>query len=168
MYLYVHNDHVALPAQISTTLSRHPSLSSIAPGRSSRLYSVSAQLLYIGSSWSSSLCSSMGRGPQEYIAYEFVPTSPACLVRLTLILYLFNITRSILVKLLSSFFSIRLLSVHVVDSYSSGGCPRGVMVKATDCGIVVSEFELRSPYYIHFRTNTLGKGMNPLILPAMA
>ena len=47
------------------------------------------------------------------------------------------------------------------------GCPRGVMVKAMDCGIVVSEFVLQSRYYIHFRANTLGKGMNPLILPAM-
>ncbi len=47
------------------------------------------------------------------------------------------------------------------------GCPRGVMVKAMDCGIVVSEFELQSCYYVHFRINTLGNGMNPLILPAM-
>ena len=48
-----------------------------------------------------------------------------------------------------------------------GGCPRGVMVKAMDCGIVVREFVLQSRYYVHFRANTLGKGMNPLILPAM-
>ena len=48
-----------------------------------------------------------------------------------------------------------------------GLCPRGVMVKAIDCGIVVSESELRSRYYVHFRTNTIGKGTNPLILPAM-
>ena len=47
------------------------------------------------------------------------------------------------------------------------GRPRGVMVKAMDCGIVVSEFVLQSHYYVHFRANTLGKGMNPLILPAM-
>ena len=47
------------------------------------------------------------------------------------------------------------------------GCPRGVMVKAMDCGIVVREFVLQSRCYIHFRANTLGKGMNPLILPAM-
>ena len=46
-------------------------------------------------------------------------------------------------------------------------CPRGVMVKAMDCGIVVSEFELQLRYYVYFRTNTLGKGMNPLILTAM-
>ena len=47
------------------------------------------------------------------------------------------------------------------------GCPHGVMVKALDCRIVVCEFVLQSRYYVHFRANTLGKGMNPLILPAM-
>ena len=46
----------------------------------------------------------------------------------------------------------------------SRGCPRGVMVKAMDCRIVVSEFEFQSRYYVHIRANTLGKGMNPLIL----
>ena len=43
------------------------------------------------------------------------------------------------------------------------GCPRSVMVKAMDCGIVVSEFVLQSRYYIHFRANTFGKGMKPHI-----
>ena len=42
---------------------------------------------------------------------------------------------------------------------------RGVMVNAMDRGIVVSEFELQSGFYVYFRTNTLGK--EPLILPAM-
>ena len=41
------------------------------------------------------------------------------------------------------------------------------MVKASDCGIIMSEFELHSRYYVHFRANTLGKDMNTLILPAM-
>ena len=45
------------------------------------------------------------------------------------------------------------------------GCPRGVMVIAMNCGFVVREFVLQSRYYVHFRANTLGKGMNPLILP---
>ena len=46
------------------------------------------------------------------------------------------------------------------------GCPpRGVMVKAMNYGIVVREFVLQSRYYVHFRANALGKGMNPLILP---
>ena len=49
----------------------------------------------------------------------------------------------------------------------SGGCPRGVMVKAMDCGIVVCEFVLQLRYYVHFQANTVGKGMNPLIFPAM-
>ena len=48
-----------------------------------------------------------------------------------------------------------------------GGYPHVVMVKAMDCGIVVREFVLQSRHYVHFRANTLGKGMNPLILPAM-
>ena len=47
------------------------------------------------------------------------------------------------------------------------GCPHGVMVKALDCRLVVSKFKLYSCYYVHFWTNTLGKDMNPLILPAM-
>ena len=42
---------------------------------------------------------------------------------------------------------------------------RGALVKAMNCGIVVREFVLQSRYYVHFRANTLGKGMNPLILP---
>ena len=46
----------------------------------------------------------------------------------------------------------------------NSGCPHGVKVKAMDCGILVSEFVFQSRYYVHFRTNTLGKGMNPLIL----
>ena len=45
--------------------------------------------------------------------------------------------------------------------------PHGVMVKVMDWGIVVSEFVLQSHYYVHFQTNTLGKGMSPFILPAM-
>ena len=47
------------------------------------------------------------------------------------------------------------------------GCPHGVMVKAMDCGIIVSEFVLQSYYCVHFWANTLEKGMNPLILAAM-
>ena len=54
-----------------------------------------------------------------------------------------------------------------LESIMGVGCTRGVMVKAMDCGIVVSEFEFQSLYHVHIRTNTLGKGMNSLILPAM-
>ena len=38
---------------------------------------IGTELLYIGSSWSPCLCSSMWRGPLENIAYEFVLTSSA-------------------------------------------------------------------------------------------
>ena len=53
---------------------------------------------------------------------------------------------------------------HIFRLLTGGG---GVIVKTMDCGIVESEFVLQSRYYVHFRANTLGKGMNPLILPAM-
>ena len=58
-------------------------------------------------------------------------------------------------------------SVYIPSLLCRRGCPRGVIVKAMDCEIVVSEFELQSCYYVHFRTVILRKGMNPLILPAM-
>ena len=41
------------------------------------------------------------------------------------------------------------------------------MIQAMDCGIIVSKFVLKSRYYVQFRANTFGKGMNPLILLAM-
>ena len=70
--------HVTLSARIFLTLSCHASLSSIAFGRFSGATSrIGAELLYVGSSWTSCLCSSMGRGPQVYITDELVPTSPA-------------------------------------------------------------------------------------------
>ena len=34
-------------------------------------------------------------------------------------------------------------------------------------GIVVSEFELQSCYYVYIRTDILGKGINLLVLSAM-
>ncbi len=65
-------------------------------------------------------------------------------------------------------FSVDEISLHNYAKWSTTfrvGCI--LVVKAMDCGIVVSEFVLQSRYYIHFRANTLGKGMNLLILPAM-
>ena len=59
-----HHHDVAPPPRISMTLSHHPYLSSIAPGRSSRLHPV----VY---SWTSCLCSSIWRGPLEYVTYEY-------------------------------------------------------------------------------------------------
>ena len=56
-------------------------------------------------------------------------------------------------------FSILDIAFDVYDLfYQFQGCPRGVMVKAMNCGIVVREFVLQLRYYV-------GKGMNPLILP---
>ena len=41
--------------------------------------------------------------------------------------------------------------------------PRSVVANALD--IVVSEFEIQSRYYVHFRNNAIGKGMNPFFPP---
>ena len=38
---------------------------------------IGTELLYVGSSWLSCLCSSMWRVLQEYVTYELVPTAPA-------------------------------------------------------------------------------------------
>ena len=78
-----HHHHVTLSARISLTLSCHPSLSSIASG-------IGTELFYVGSSWSSCLCSSMWGGPHEYVTYEYVPTCPACLIRLTWIVFVMD------------------------------------------------------------------------------
>ena len=45
--------------------------------------------------------------------------------------------------------------------------PRGVAANVLDYDIVVRKFELQLRYYDHFRSNTLCKGMKPLISPAM-
>ena len=39
-------------------------------------------------------------------------------------------------------------------------------VKAMDSGIVLSEFVFQSRYYVHFRTNTLGKRYEPPYPPS--
>ena len=103
-------------------------------------YIMYRQLLYVDSSWSSCLCTSMWRGPQKYVTNEFIPTSPAVshmsgssdldsfrdglLVNVQLLLrevlppgcvqYCTQHSCLIAVKL----FSIRLVSVHVVHPYS--------------------------------------------------
>ena len=66
-----------------------------------------------------------------------------------------------------SHYSIQLTNLQIMAFKILRGCPHSVMVKALDCGIIVSEVELQSYYYVHFQANTLRKGMNPLILPAM-
>ena len=47
------------------------------------------------------------------------------------------------------------------------GSPYSIMAEVLNCSFEVSRFKLQLCYYLNFRANTLGKGMNPLILPAM-
>ena len=41
---------------------------------------------------------------------------------------------------------------------------RSRVVNVLDCNIVVHEFEIQLRYYIHFWTNTHGKGIGPLVV----
>ena len=80
----------------------------------------------------------------------------------------FNFNSNFQITVVIDVLSLYLLMLLLTSfSLESGGCPRGVMVKVMDCRIVVSEFVLQSRYYVHFQANTLGKGMNPLILPVI-
>ena len=139
---YHHQHHVVPLARISLTLSHHFCLSFIASGRSSGLHPVSSHSCcmhvragrpvfarpYVGVHRSTSLMNSS----------LLLQQCPACLVRLTRRVFvmggrwpyswcfvgcclqdLFNIARSILFYLSSSFFSSRLVSVQVVHPYSS-------------------------------------------------
>ena len=45
--------------------------------------------------------------------------------------------------------------------------PGGVVANVLDCDTIVREFEPKSHFYDIFRTNTLGNGMNRLILTAI-
>ena len=53
--------------------------------------------------------------------------------------------------------------VYLFPSKINGVSPSIVMVKELDCSLQVTEFELQTYYYVHFRTNTLGKGIKPLV-----
>ena len=75
-------------------------------------------------------------------------------------------TSVFLFSLLSLFFalvSVKKNLFYLIQNVSKEN-PSGVMANGLDNDIVVSEFELQSRFYIHFQTNTLGKGMNSLIL----
>ncbi len=76
--------------------------------------------------------------------------------------FLFSLSLSLSLILRKDTYKLMFTNAYI---HFGGGCPRGVMVKAMNCRIVVREFVLQSRYYVHFRANTLGKGMNPLILP---
>ena len=43
---------------------------------------------------------------------------------------------------------------------------RGIMATVLDSDLKVTEFKLQSLYYIHFRINIFGKGMDPTYPPS--
>ena len=59
--------------------------------------------------------------------------------------------------------TILVLSFSTMISMNFGESYCDVMVKLQDISFKESEFELKSRYNFHFRTNTLEKSMNPNI-----
>ena len=137
-----HHHHVEPLARISLTLSRHFSLSFIASGRSSGIHPVSSHscCMYVRAGRPAFARPYVGvhRSTSFMSSSMLLQQCPARLVRLSWIVSvmggrwpyscclvgccrqdLFNIARSIFVWLPSSFFSNRLVSVHVVHPYSS-------------------------------------------------
>ena len=70
-----HHHHATLSARISLTFSRHVVHCFRHVLRATSRISI--ELLYVVLSWSSCLCSSIWKGPLEYVTYKLVPTSPA-------------------------------------------------------------------------------------------
>ena len=48
-----------------------------------------------------------------------------------------------------------------------GGNHRSVVANILNNGIVISEFKLQPHYYVHFQTNTVGKGIESFMTPDM-
>ena len=75
IYVYYRQEFLATLPFFKRSRCQHGSPFSIID-RSQEIFKaiscIGTELLYIGSSGSSSLCSSMWKGPQEYIAYELL------------------------------------------------------------------------------------------------
>ena len=63
--------------------------------------------------------------------------------------------------LMSSLISSEKLRLNLIPLTRS---PCGAVANVLHCDIAISEFEFQSRYYVHFRTNTLGEGINPSYL----
>ena len=63
---------------------------------------------------------------------------------------------NILSKIVANFF------IWFGTRKSNRANPHGVMTKVQDCNLKVSKFNLRSRYFVYFRTNILGECMNQL------
>ena len=50
-------------------------------------------------------------------------------------------------------------------THEGWGSLRHVIAKVWDCDLEVSEFEIQLHYYVHLRTHTLSKGINPFNSP---
>ena len=137
-----HHHHLVLLARITLTIFCHPSLSSITPGMFSRQRPISTQSCCIqvlaGCLVFARPCEGVHMSMSLMSSSLLLQQCPACLFHLTLIVFvmggrwlysccfvacclqdLFNTAGNILVWLLSSFFSICLVNIHIVHPCSN-------------------------------------------------
>ena len=60
--------------------------------------------------------------------------------------------------------SVQILYIRYEDLL---GSLRGAVANVLDCDILISEFEQQTLYYVHFRANIFGKGINSVISSVM-
>ena len=141
IYIYIYISHHVLPAaRISLTLSRHFSLSFIASGRSSGLHPVSSQscCMYVRAGRPAFVQPYVGvhRSTSLMSSSLLLQQCPTCLVRLTWIVFEMGGRWPYSWCFVGCYLQ-DLFNIQILDE--------------TDC--------------ISHSTNTLGKGMNPIILP---
>ena len=56
--------------------------------------------------------------------------------------------------------------ICIYSPSSNRGSPCGVIAKVLDWNLKITKLKFQPHYYVHFWTNTLGKGMNPLSSPS--
>ena len=78
----------------------------------------------------------------------------------------YSVSRKSLRGVVANVLDCNIIITEKEETYSvSRKSLRDVVANVLDCNIIITEFELRSLYYVHFRTNTLAKGMDPFTLP---
>ena len=155
VFQFITNSYILITIHAATMaipkfFSHHPSISSITSGRSSRLHPMSVQsccrLVLAGRPTITRPWEGVQRRRSLMSSSLRLQQCPTCLVRLNWMVFemcgrwpynccfvgccfqdLFYIARSILLQMLSNFFSIRFVNIPVVYPYRRFGGARGVM-----------------------------------------
>ena len=117
-----------------------------------------------------------GNNDDYYFAQLIIWIIKLCLVFLVHIMFQpvkspvfvrYNMHISIGRDFCSGLFSLVVQSKSSIKQIFGGWWEHSIVTNVLDCNNVVGKFKPQLLYYIHFQTNSLGKGMNPFIVLAM-